>query len=105
METIDKVKFELLLKQKYHKELIQLLTQILESLSVDNSTEVNSSMNDLMLVIKESNEKIPLAILSIVDVIVQKLEELKNKPKEKWIFKVTARDLAGNIDTVIAQEV
>jgi len=98
---IDVKKFELLLKQKHHKDVIEILTSILDTLKEGDS---NSDIITLIEVIKGYTTEIPSAILSIAQVITTKLEELKNKPKESWEFRVISRDMYGNIDTVKAKQ-
>jgi hypothetical protein len=99
-KAVDKEKFELLLKQKNHKEVILLLTKILEKFP---ETE-ESSIKEVLDMMKKYTESIPIAIVSIANILSKKLDELKNRPKENWEFTVTARDFQGNISTVTAKQ-
>jgi hypothetical protein len=100
MENIEDIEFDLLLKEKRHKEIIQVLSKILGKLETNSiSKSIELSINKL--VDKATDEDIPSSISSLGKVIVNKLEELKNPKPQEWKFKIT-RDNAGYISELIA---
>jgi cell surface protein SprA len=99
MENEFDIEFELLLKEKRHKELIKLLSKILTNLETDSiSKSIELSINKLLD--KSINDDLPSSISSIGKIIIDKLEELKNPKPQEWKFKII-RDNAGYISELI----
>jgi len=103
-ENIEEAEFAELLNDKRHKEIIEVLKNILVNLS-DNSK--NESIGKLMSFIlsKVNDDKIPKSISVISQVISEKLDKIitgqNNKSDDEWIFIIN-RDEEGYIDTVRA---
>ncbi len=106
---LDGKKFELLLQDKMHKELIKKLDSILKKInSNDNSldlTSLETAISNISL--RKEIEEIPKSILALSDVILNKINDIKTEnvvnisPKE-WVFDVY-RDANGFIDVVKAK--
>ena len=116
MEEDTLKEFELMLYEKRHKEVIEVLKSVLESIDrIDFNPEVKISnkidtkiLEDMVSKIATKNdiEKIPAAIMAIGDVISKKINAIKinapvvNYPNE-WTFTVE-RDRRGLITKIIA---
>jgi len=101
-EELEDMEFNLLLNEKRHKELIEVLKKILlklETTSVSKAIEV--SINKLLD--NTAKTDIPSSITAIGKVIVDKLEELKTTRNKEWKFKIERNDL-GYISSVIAKQ-
>jgi hypothetical protein len=91
---IEEQEFLTLLQDKHHKELIGVMTKILEKLENTPPTE------NLEKILKQIAEKpaadLPGAITAISKVLVKKIDELKqtykqapqSNKKEEWVFDV-----------------
>jgi superoxide dismutase len=95
--------FEILLNKKRHKELIDLLKDILKELP----KEFNSSKIEALLetIAQKNDSSIPKSIELIGEAIINKMCEIKDtmdKPKE-WTFDVN-RNLQGYIVSVTAKQ-
>ena len=105
MELGEDKKFELLLKQKMHKELINKLDVILKKIeSEDTSLDLTGiEMAISKITIKKEIEEIPKSILALSNLILDKIENIKvQKPISEWTFDVQ-RDSDGFIETVKAK--
>lgn len=113
MDELDEKEFDLLIAEKRHREIIQIMGNILSEVSKDpviqekGDTEVNvsvdtSKMEKILEKINTSSDfsSIPNSIKLIGDAIIKKMES-NNKSKE-WIFKVK-RDGQGLMDTIHAK--
>ena len=99
----EEAKFLSLLQGKNHKELIGILTKILEKL--DKETPMEGVTNLLKeIATKPLDTEIPESIKAISKLIVEKLDIMasayKNKPN-KWKFDFV-KDEDGGINHVIA---
>lgn len=92
------VEFDALVKEKRHKEMVDVLKKILSTMTDLNKDHYSVALKKLL----ESSESLPGSIKSILDVVMKKIDSIKQKDKvTKWTFKVK-RDEEGYIDTIIA---
>lgn len=94
---IDNSEFDLLIKDKRHKELISILKSILKNLDGVNK----ETTRDLLELLISKSDTLPTSIQSIATVIIAKMEELHDKDRE-WEFEVNRNDY-GYITTVTAK--
>lgn len=100
--------FDTLLKQKNHKEIIGLLSKMLQELSKEGSTSnVIVDTSGIERVIKTLDnasklDQIPSAIKAIGDAITKKIESLKDNTPKQWIFDIE-RNKQGLINKVNAK--
>lgn len=97
---IDNVGFESLLREKRHKELFKVLTEILNKLKTYSSVDL-SSVQQLLENIHNVQKEVPASINALSAAILKKMEQV-NKPSE-WTF-VIDRDSSGYITTITAKQ-
>ena len=101
---IDEIKFQNLLREKQHKQIIELMSKILTELSTNkNFTSIKADIDfeklKKVFTFENSNDDVPMAIKNIGDTIIKKMESLK-KPNS-WKFLIN-RDNNGYIISVDA---
>lgn len=118
MENEARLKnFELLLFEKRHKEVIEVLKEMLsgiENINFDPELKISNTFDTTILenmisriATKNDIEKIPAAIMAIGEVISKKINSIKVEQQKtpsvpnEWIFTVE-RDKRGLITKVIA---
>jgi hypothetical protein len=94
------IEFDALVKEKRHKEMVDILKKILSTMTDLNKDHYSVILKKLL----ESSESLPGSIKSILEVILKKMDSIKqvNKVVTNWTFKVK-RDEEGYIDTIIAE--
>ena len=102
---LEDIEFDLLLKEKRHKELIDVLKKILLRLDSDSiSKSIEKSIS--LLITKDSNKldkEIPSSIVSIGNAIIKKIEEINKVQTKEWVFSIE-RNTYGYISSVIAKQ-
>lgn len=100
---LEEKNFELLLKEKMHKELIKKLDSILKKIDT-NDTSLDLSGIEVaisQMTVKEEISEIPKSILALSNVILDKIQSIKIQSPTEWDF-VIQRDNNGFIESVKA---
>jgi hypothetical protein len=103
---IDEIKFQNLLREKQHKQIIDMMAKILKEIGETKPMFIDRVQADIdfeklkkVFTFENSNNDIPMAIKNIGDTIIKKIESL-NKPNS-WKFLVN-RNNDGYIVSVDA---
>jgi hypothetical protein len=110
MEGLDEKKFEMLLLQKRHKEVITLMTKLLTEVSKPKDSEINVEVDTSKLekIIEKINtapdfSEIPNSIKLIGDAITKKLAtQTYPEPIKNWTHTIV-RDNEGFINIVTSK--
>lgn len=101
-------KFEELLRQKNHKEIIGLLNKMLMALSKEQTAPdmiVDTTEMERVIRTLNSNSKldeIPTAVKLLGEALVNKIEAIKNTTPKEWMFDIQ-RNKQGLINKVNAK--
>lgn len=108
MDELEVLKFDKLLAEKRHNEIVKILTGMLSELIKNKDTPQNikfdtSSLEKTIRGFSRVNESIPASIKLINEAIISKLESIKeDKRPTEWNFNIT-RNKQGLINNVNAK--